>query len=261
MQPTHGDFDFADVEGIDTLRRELKRMHADDTDAVKVLSDLFMNGHEGSTGYLTFGNNKISKNTAIFNLNSATDCPNARTKEDGESETGKCQVSWTECYAHKAEDGLSPDALDKRRRQQYLWDNIDAVTFAKALEHCFERKKRDIVAVRFSESGDFRHDGDIIKVNRVAKMIDQSTYTYSSSHKLDWSEATDFVVNQSNNLADYGERLFSAVPTQEDVPEGGVVCPFEKARAEGMATDERPKCGECMLCFRENGPDVYVLLH
>jgi len=260
-EPTYGEFEFASVDGIDALRHEIKRMHKPDTDAVEVLSDLFMNGHEGSGGYITFGNTKIAKDVAIFNMNSATDCPNAKTMENGETETGLCQVPWSDCYAHKAENGLSPAALDKRRRQQYLWDNVDALTFAEALEHCFDRKQRDITAVRFSESGDFRHKQDIIKVDRIAQMIDTDVYTYSASHKLDWSEAKHFTVNQSNNQADYGDRLFSAVSGADAVPENGVVCPFELAKSKGVDTDERPKCGDCRLCIDENGPDVYVLLH
>jgi hypothetical protein len=260
MEPTYGDFEFANVEAIDALRDELKRIN-ESKHPSKVLADLFMNGHEGSSGYLSFGNTKISKSVAIFNMNSATDCPNAKTKENGESETGLCQVPWDDCYAHKAENGLSPDALDKRRRQQYLWETIDAVTFAKALKRTFDRKRRDITAVRFSESGDFRHRGDIIKVDRIARMIDTDVYTYSASHKLDWSEAKHFTVNQSNNLADYGARLFSAVLEPDDVPENGVLCPFELARHKGVDTDERPKCGDCRLCIDEDGPDVYVLLH
>jgi hypothetical protein len=261
MEPTYGNFAFDGVEGIDALRKEIKRMNDPDTNAVKVLSDVLMNGHEGSSGYISFGNTKIAKNVAIFNMNSATDCPNAKTMENGETETGLCQVPWSDCYAHKAENGLSPAALDKRRRQQYLWDNIDAVTFAKALEYTFDRKQKDITAVRFSESGDFRHRQDIIKVDRIAQMIDTDVYTYSASHKLDWSEARHFTVNQSNDRADYGERLFSAVEGPDDVPEGAVVCPFELARSEGVKTDMRPKCGDCRLCIDENGPDVYVLLH
>jgi hypothetical protein len=92
-------------------------------------------------------------------------------------------------------------------------------------------------------------------------MIDTDVYTYSASHKLDWSEAEHFTVNQCNNQADYGARLFSAVPEPKDVPEDAVTCPFELARSKGVDTDERPKCGDCRLCIDESGPDVYVLLH
>lgn len=260
MEPTRGNFDMDSVSGIDTLREEIKNIH-EGNNPIKRLSDLFMHGHAGSGGYVTFGNTKISSNTAIFNMNSATDCPNAATRENGESETGLCQVPWKDCYAHKAENGMSPAALDKRRRQQYLWDNIDVVTFAKALSHCFDRKQHDITSIRFSESGDFRHKQDIIKVDRIAQMINIDVYTYSASHKLDWDEARHFTVNQSNDLADYGDRLFSAIGDPENVPDDGVLCPFEMQKRQGIDTEERTGCGDCRLCINEKGPDVYVLLH
>jgi hypothetical protein len=60
-------------------------------------------------------------------------------------------------------------------------------------------------------------------------------------------------------LADYGDRQFSAtyekdgesVPIEsiDDVPEGWVTCPFEKAKANGVDTEDRPKCGECTACI------------
>jgi len=261
MEPTKGSFDWSTVDAIETLREHIKQMNESD-DPVGIVADLLMNGHESSAGYLTFGNNKIADNTGIFNLNSATDCPNAKTQEDGESETGLCQVPWKDCYAHKAEN-IYKDALDSRRRQQYLWDNVDAVTFAKALLRVKERKRSSFEHLRFSESGDFRHESDIIKAERIARLVEGhiNVYTYSASHKLDWSFTEQMTVNQSNNLADYGDRLFTAVAEQEDAPDGTVICPFEKAKAEGVETDERPKCGECQLCINSEGPDVAVLLH
>jgi hypothetical protein len=244
MEPTYGDFDFDDVAHIEKLRAEIRKM-ADSDDPAGILSDLFMNGHEGSGGYISFGNTKISKSVAIFNMNSATDCPNADTEN--------CQVPWDDCYAHVAENGLSPDALDKRRRQEYLWDNVDVVTFAEGMRRCFDRKQHDITAVRFSESGDFRHDTDIIRVNRVAELLDTDVYTYSASDYLDWSEATAFTVNQSNDRRDYGDRLYTAVPTEDDIPEDAVQCAYEGAEI---------KCGDCRMCIdKDFDKDVYITLH
>jgi hypothetical protein len=134
-KPTYGRFDMSDVSNIDALKDEIYRInHADSyEESVKILSDIFMNGHDGSGGYITFGNTKIAKHVAIFNMNSATDCPNAQTIEnEDERDTGLCQVPWSDCYAHKAEN-IYPNALDKRRRQEYLWDNIDAATFADVI--------------------------------------------------------------------------------------------------------------------------------
>lgn len=232
MQATHGDYDIETVTGIDKLRGRMNN-----ADSVKdwsfILSD-----------YISFGNSKISKNTAIFNLNSATDCPNA--------ETDNCQVDFGDCYAHKAEN-IYPNTLDYRRRQEYLWDCLDADTFAKAFESLVSRKRNPVENLRFSEAGDFRNDSDIIKVNRIAEIVNVDVYTYSASDYLDWSEAEHFNVMQSNNRRDYGNNLYTAVPTKDDIPDNAVQCAYEGA---GI------KCGDCRMCIDQDfDKDVYITLH
>lgn len=242
MEPTHGAYDAKDVDGMSELTDRMA-----DAESIKDWSFILAD-------YISFGNNKIAKNTAIFNMNSATDCPNADTSEDNQSGTGMCQVPFEDCYAHRAENQY-PAVRPYRRRQEYLWDCLDADTWAAAFEEMVSRKRNDVKAIRFSEAGDFRHRGDIIKVDRIAELLeDYDIYTYSASHKLDWSEAQHFVVNQSNNLADYGDRLFTAVPTAEDIPENGVQCANE-------ASDGNIKCGECTMCYDTKAPDVYISLH
>jgi len=253
MEPTHGDFDLSEVDGIDELKDRMA-----DADSIRdwsfILSD-----------YISFGNNKIAKNTGIFNMNSATDCPNAKSDESDQSETGVCQVPWESCYAHKAEN-IYPNALKKRRLQEYLWDNVDAQTFAEALLRVKSRKRSAFDYLRVSESGDFRGRHDVVKWDQIAKLLGDeiAVYTYSASHKIDWSEAEHFVVNQSNNLADYGDRLFSAVPTVEDIPDDAIFCPFESAKVNGVDTDDRPKCGECTHCIEDEDSqpkDVFITVH
>jgi hypothetical protein len=265
MEPTHGDYDIDEVDGIDALRSAISEMYKSD-DPAGVLAGLLLNGHEGVSGYLTFGNNKVSKNTGIFNMNSATDCPNADSDEDNPTETGVCQVPWKSCYAHKSEN-VYPDALKKRRLQEYLWDCTSADIFAEALLRVKSRKRSPFKHLRVSESGDFRHSGDIKAWDEIARRLDGeiNVYTYSASHKLSgWDSVEHFTVNQSNALADYGDREFNAVPTQDDIPDDAIACPFEVAKANGVETDKRPKCGECEACIKpatEQSRDVYVLLH
>lgn len=244
-EPTYGDYDRRNVDGMNTL---VQRMH--DADCIKDWS--FILGD-----YISWGNNKISKNTGIFNLNSATDCPNADTEA--------CQVPWDSCYAHVTEN-IYDATLPYRRRQEYLWDCLDADTFAKAFLKVVERKRNSVKALRLCESGDFRHRSDIIKADRIAELLQDNgfhVYTYSASGYLDWSEADNLVVNASNRakFGDYGDRAFDAVPTIDDIPDDAVMCPFEKAKKNGVSTDERPKCGDCMLCYRKDGPDVTITLH
>lgn len=235
MEPTNGDYEISEVDGINTLRQRMKEAGNDVTAWSHILKD-----------YVSFGNNKIAKHVAIFNMNSATDCPNA----DSEN----CQVPWESCYAHKAEN-MYKQTLPYRRRQEYLWDCLDADTFAKAFLELVERKRNDVSTIRLSEAGDFRHRGDIIKANRIAEIVGREgidVYTYSASDYLDWSEAEHFTVNQSNDFSEYGDRLYSAVPTAEDIPEDGVQCAYE---------NNGTKCGDCKLCINPEGPDVYITLH
>jgi hypothetical protein len=266
MEPTRGNFTMSDVSYFNRLDKSLRAMSRMNHERqVEALSDILMNGHKGRSEYMTFGNNKIASNTGIFNINSATDCPNADSTEDDQSETGVCQVPWKSCYAHKAEN-IYPNSLGSRRLQQHLWDSVDAVTFAEALLRVKERKRSDFTYLRINESGDFRDRSDIIKLDRIAEIVSPEidVYTYSASHKLDWSYAEHFTVNQSNNLADYGDRLFSAVPTESDIPEDAIMCPFEAAKNNGVETDNRPKCGECEACIKpesEQPRSVYITIH
>ena len=243
MEPTYGEYDATTTDGLETL---IARMDNATTtkDWSFILSD-----------YISWGNNKIDKSVAIFNMNSATDCPNADTE--------RCQVPWESCYAHKAEN-IYKEVLPYRRRQEYLWDSLDPDTWAEAFLQIVSRKRTPVTAIRFSEAGDFRMDSDIVRVNRIAQILKPhgiDVYTYSASSFLNWELATDFTINQSNELADYGDRLFTAVPTVDDIPDGSLMCPFEYAKHAGVATDERPKCGECRLCIDDAGPDVYITLH
>lgn len=257
MEPTYGTYDIDTVDGISELKASLREIeNAPDMETrVSLLSDLLFSGHKGSSGYLTFGNTKVAKNTGIFNMNAATDCPNADSSEDNQTDTGVCQVPWDDCYAHKSEKTY-PNALPKRRRQEYLWDNMDPVTFAKALRDIKDRKTSPFDHLRVSEAGDFRNRRDILKVNEIARQLEGeiNVYTYSASHKLDWSEAEHFTVNQSNGLADYGDRRFTAIPKGADLPDDMVWCAYD-------VSDGEKKCGDCMLCINEEGPDVAIELH
>lgn len=265
MEATRGDYDLDGVNKLDALRDAITQMYASD-EPEQILAELLMNGHEGTSGYLVFGNNKIAKNTGIFNMNSATDCPNADSSEDNQSDTGVCQVPWKSCYAHVTENTYST-ALNKRRLQEYLWDCTTPETFAKALLIVQDRKQSPFEYVRVSESGDFRHNGDIRAWDRIAELVepDLTVYTYSASHKLSaWDAVEHMTVNQSNDLADYGDRRFSAVADLSDVPDDAIACAFDVADKNGLSGDDRPKCGECTACIEpeETQPrDVYIGIH
>lgn len=234
-EPTHGAYDVSEVDGIDTLKDRLAKANG-----IKDLSFIL-------DDYISWGNNKIDKSVAIFNMNSATDCPNAQTDN--------CQVPWKECYAHKAENQYK-QTLPYRRRQEYLWDSLSAFEWAAAFKCIVSRKRNDVTAIRFSEAGDFRNESDIMKVDRIAQMLSTDgidVYTYSASDYLNWSHAEHFNVMQSNDKRDYGNNLYTAVPTEDDIPEDAVQCAYEGAEI---------KCGDCTMCINQDfDKDVYITLH
>lgn len=242
-------YDIDTVKGIDKLRDRMKNAGSDMEQWSFILSD-----------YISAGNTKITNTTAIFNMNSAHDCPNYGTKESGESETGYCQVPKESCYAAKAEN-IYKQTLPYRRRQEYLWDCMTADMWAEAFNSLNSRKRKAFDSIRFSEAGDFRSNSDIIKVNRIAELVDIDVYTYSASHKLDWDLSENFTVNASNNRADYGDRRFMALQEAEQLPEGAVWCPNSVQQKDGVPADERIQCGECRICIDPDGPDVGIHIH
>lgn len=238
--------------------------------------------------YLSWGNTKICDKTAIFNLNSAHDCPNRETQEKGESETGLCQVPWDLCYAGKSERTYK-QPLDYRRRQEFLWDCIDPQTFAEAFVNVIDRKIKygnlksySEVDLRFSEAGDFRTEGDIYKADHIADILHSrgvgAVYTYSASYKISaWFDdsVNNLIVMQSvsrQKAGNYGDKEYVAFElSNEDIeesekpidalPDGTVWCPHDLQKRNGLTSEEAIKCGECRLCLQKEGPDVAIPIH
>lgn len=233
------EFDVEALDNIDRLRRRIRDAEYA-VDPVGAWSHILGD-------YLSYGNTKISSATAIFNMGAASDCVNLNTQY--------CQVDPDECYAVKSEQEF-PKPRQYRRKQQILWEHLDPVTWAKAFRRHYDRKETPVDTIRFSESGDFSTQQDILKVNEIARRLADivDVYTYSASGWLDWSDATHFTVNQSNNMGDFGDRNYIVVGSPGEIPDDpteGVWCPYDK-------TEGDIQCGDCRLCIDPDGPDVYI---
>lgn len=228
------DFDVAQVHGIHELRQRIADA-AYATDPVAEWSKILKD-------HIVFGNNKVAPEVAIFNLNSAHDCPNLGTE--------RCQVDKDDCYAVRSEiRQLHPQ--DYRQRQEIIWAHIDPVTFVKAFRRLRDRKRNEVTTLRFSQSGDYRTQQDILKVDEIARRLeDLDVYTYTASSFLDWSDAEHVTVNASNENFDHADHRFIVVDSAEDIPEGGIRCPYDQS-------DGEIKCGDCRLCANQNSPDIY----
>lgn len=243
MESDTPEYEIDSVDGIDTLRERMAEAGDDITAWSHILSD-----------YVQFGNSKLESNIAIFNMNSATDCPNIGTDH--------CQVPKEKCYAYKSEN-MYPQPLAYRRRQEYLWDSLPADMWAEAFIEMVGRKRNSVDYLRLSQSGDFRSDGDIIRANIIANRLAEhgiETYTYSASDYLNWSLADSFTVNRSNFKSEYGNKAYTAIPESmepsdhEHLSDNAVQCPYE-------VSDGEIGCGTCNLCMNPDAPDVYITLH
>lgn len=212
--------------------------------------------------FVTDGNQKVADNTIIYNICSATECPNLGTD--------RCQVPIESCYAYSNEKNPffqsgGFGSLDSRRRQQVIWDLLDAKTFAAGVLRMIGRMSNPskVEAFRLDESGDFRHEGDVHKFNEVSRIlssygIDCYCYSASSEPIVDWGclDERHFTLNASNSdVAKYADRVFSAEDKDELLQSDKLICPAELHGRDNI------KCGECKLCQTANAGDIYVPLH
>lgn len=199
--------------------------------------------------HIKFGNGKLHKSVARFSFGSATDCPNRFTDS--------CQVDGDDCYAVSAEQGYSPETLDANRRREYLWDCLDAETFARAFHTLVtEHKHNHVGTLRFSVAGDVRYRGDAVKMNQIARYLADhgiDTYCYTASDHVDFRGLDALTVNASNPWVRGADRQYIAVADEAEIPDDGFQCPYDYSDTT---------CGECRACIRPEGDhDVYITEH
>lgn len=181
------------------------------------------------------GNHKLGKDTLIFNMGPATDCPSRQA--------GFCKVPDI-CYAMKAER-MYKQSLPYRRRQAEYWKNSSAEKIAADLNSHLRRKfKVPVSYVRFNESGDFYGQEDVEKLKEVARRVPVTIYGFTARSDLQFEGLPDnLVINGSSFMVD---NSFTAVPESE-VREGDVVCAGD--------------CRNCDLCKNKNGNNIKVVYH
>lgn len=189
--------------------------------------------------YVSNGNRKIPKDTLIFNMTSATDCPSRKL--------GLCKHC-NICYAMKAER-LYPYCLPFRRKQAKQWSNISPESFFKRLCALPKVKKGNIKYLRFSESGDFRHIEDVKKMNSIADMtttIGIKVYGYTARYdlidKIDFKLSHNITINGSGFMAHNNFYVVDKYRKQD------------KHKCKG-------DCSICNLCKHTRGYNIAVQKH
>ncbi|MFA6128805.1 MAG: hypothetical protein WC699_16010 [Bacteroidales bacterium] len=175
----------------------------------------------------SFGNLKQDTSTAIFNMTPSLNCPS--------QELGLCQVA-KHCYAKYPERAF-PAVRGHRSHQARFWDMCTPELFV------YELNKFEYQKLRISESGDFRHQGDVEKLKAIARLLDKPVWTYTARRDLNFTGLpANLTISGSGFMLD---NQFNAVkdPDQFD----GVVCPLN--------------CRNCTYCVEKKGRQIYCKIH
>jgi hypothetical protein len=206
------------------------------------------------------GNLKIGKDTLIFNMGSATNCPSGNA--------GLCDLfKSNDCYAMKAET-MYPQTLPFRTRQEQYWLATDAVDIAEAIHKAVSRKlKVAIKYVRINESGDMHSVACLDKLIAIAEMLPEIIfYTYTHRSDIIGEGVTlpkNLVINTSNFTAS-GCNSFSIV---KEVKVRSLKKEFKIARTaiRDIKGDNAltciGDCSKCTLCKVAHGKTIWLPLH
>lgn len=191
--------------------------------------------------YYTKGNTKLSKNTLIFNMGSAKDCPSKKL--------GLCKVC-KDCYARKAEVQY-PQVLPFRNRQRYYWNVQGPWPMIADLSKILFRRKKTIKYFRYNEAGDFETQRDVDKLSEVAQFLFEMygivTYGYTARSDLDFSKVK-FVVRGSGWKGPNGKTRV-AKKTNLKLTKKEFLCPMKG-------------CGDtCFLCMQKDKIDIVFPKH
>ena len=133
--------------------------------------------------YITFGNKKLPKTTAIYNIGCWFLCPGRLN--------GFCELS-TQCYAKCRE--VMGSVISSRLNNYYYWKSNDAETIAEFICYSINVEKmkgNKINLLRFNEVGELEDQEDLVKMVKVSDIVYNQTgvksYTYTHNRNLNFN--------------------------------------------------------------------------
>jgi len=195
------------------------------------------------------GNLKIPKDTAIFNMSSATDCPSLALGLCKACVVNELMEKVTVCYALKSERSCRPNVLPFRRRQDAYWNKVTAEEFVLQFLMINARKPKKFNKIRFNEAGDFHSEDCVKKADKIAKLLKPhgvKCYCYTSRDDLEYHFVRHLVINGSGFMLKGIPNEFRMIEKLEDRPAGYAKCP-----------EDCRKCDRCSI----KGKKTFVLKH
>lgn len=189
----------------------------------------------------SFGNRKLPKHMAIFNISSATDCES--------NKKGLCQlINTNKCYALKAEK-MYKQVIPYRNRQNKFWKKCTAEEFVEIFLKT--KKNKNIKYLRINEAGDFITQKCVDKADKIAKLLSKyniKVCCYTARKDLNFSKKVHLVVNGSGFMVDNEFRItYDKNNLNADRKNKIAVCIGD--------------CNKCTLCTKSLGMTIKVKDH
>ena len=196
----------------------------------------------------SYGNKKLPRNTMIFNLTTAMNCPSKLCKFFGL------------CYA-KAGDNKNINPALSGLRNQFMLKYITIKEFLKLIVMYIEYAPMRIKRIRLSESGDFSTQQQVDVAKKLAahlkKKYNIDTVVYTAQ-PFDFS-GNELIVNASNEKVIGADRYFYARDLKTfnemgiDMTEDLKIKYMEDGQPYYMCPCECRKCNFCYRTRQENG--------
>lgn len=196
----------------------------------------------------SYGNKKLPRNTMIFNLTTAMNCPSKLCK------------FFDTCYA-KAGDNKNINPALSGLRNQFMLKYITIKELLKLIEMYIEYAPMRIKRIRLSESGDFSTQQQVDVAKKLAahlkKKYNIDTVVYTAQ-PFDFS-GNELIVNASNEKVIGADRYFYARDLKTfnemgiDMTEDLKIKYMEDGQPYYMCPCECRKCNFCYRTRQENG--------
>ena len=196
----------------------------------------------------SYGNKKLPRNTMIFNLTTAMNCPSKLCK------------FFDTCYA-KAGDNKNINPALSGLRNQFMLKHITIKEFLKLIEMYIEYAPMRIKRIRVSESGAFSTQQQVDVAKKLAahlkKKYNIDTVVYTAQ-PFDFS-GNELIVNASNEKVIGADRYFYARDLKTfnemgiDMTEDLKIKYMEDGQPYYMCPCECRKCNFCYRTRQENG--------
>jgi hypothetical protein len=208
------------------------------------------------------GNLKIGKDTLIFNMGSASNCPSGKA--------GQCDLfNSNSCYALKSEKRY-PEVLPYRTRQEEYWLGSDALTIVEDIQKVLSTNSRRKVAlkyVRVNEAGDLHSEKCLDKLKDIARALPEIVF-YTYTHRQDIiGEGVDLPDNLVLNTSNFEAKGCNSFSIDLTVKVRSLKKEWKIAREKIRENKGENSlscigdCSKCTLCKVSHGKVIWVPLH